>query len=88
MISSARLLNVKGSGRKPLSAICKDISMISNFASLGQEKWIYKLLKNTLPGPFTYIMPSTSEVPKMVIDRKHHKLHKIKRKEIGKHLYN
>ena len=61
--------------------------MVSSYAAnLSTEKWIYKLLKTTLPGPFTYIMPSSSEVPKMVIDRKHHKLNKIKRKEIGAYI--
>ena len=52
-------------------------------SSISRLKWVYKLLKSTLPGAFTYIMPSSSEVPKMIVDRKHHRLNKWRRKEIG-----
>jgi tRNA threonylcarbamoyl adenosine modification protein (Sua5/YciO/YrdC/YwlC family) len=79
-----RLLKLKGGGKKPLSVLCKDLSMIGQYTSeVSNLKWVYKLLKATLPGPFTYIMPSSSLVPKMIIDRKHHKLNKWRRKEIG-----
>ena len=79
-----RLLKVKASGKKPLSVICKDLSMIGTYTNeVSNLKWVYKLLKATLPGPFTYIMPSSSMVPKMIVDRKHHKLNKWRRKEIG-----
>jgi tRNA threonylcarbamoyl adenosine modification protein (Sua5/YciO/YrdC/YwlC family) len=79
-----RLLKVKASGKKPLSVLCKDLSMIGTYTNeVSNLKWVYKLLKATLPGPFTYIMPSSSLVPKMIVDRKHHKLNKWRRKEIG-----
>ena len=79
-----RLMSVKGGGKKPLSVICRDLSMIDTYtSSVSNLKWVYKLLKSTLPGPFTYIMPSSSEVPKMIVDRKHHRLNKWRRKEIG-----
>ena len=79
-----RILQLKSSSRKPLSVICRDISMASMYsANLKNEKWMYKMLKSTLPGPFTYIMPTSENVPKMIVDRKHHKLKKINRKEIG-----
>ena len=78
------MLKLKGGGKKPLSVLCKDLSMIGQYTSeVSNLKWVYKLLKATLPGPFTYIMPSSSLVPKMIIDRKHHKLNKWRRKEIG-----
>ena len=72
-----RLMKIKAGGKKPLSVICKDLSMIATYTNeVSNLKWVYKLLKNTLPGPFTYIMPSSSMVPKMIVDRKHHKLNK------------
>ena len=52
-------------------------------SSISRLKCVYKLLKSTLPGAFTYIMPSSNEVPKMIVDRKHHRLNKWRRKEIG-----
>lgn len=49
--------------RKPLSIICKDFSMISKYTSdICDQKWAFKLLKCTLPGPYTYILPSSKEV--------------------------
>ena len=84
-----RLLSIKGGGKKPLSVICKDLSMIDTYtSSVSNVKWVYKLLKSTLPGPFTYIMPSSNAVPKMIVDRKHHRLNKWRRKEIGVRMPN
>ena len=81
-----RLITCKGNVKKPLSILCKDLSMVDMYTSdeTSREKWIFKLLKNTLPGPYTFIMPSSpSNLPKMIVDRKHHKLNKWKRTEIG-----
>ena len=58
--------------------------MVSHFTSnevLG-HKWAYKLLKATLPGPFTYILPSSKETPKSVLEHNNH-VRRFKRKEIG-----
>ncbi|KAJ1426707.1 DHBP synthase RibB-like alpha/beta domain-containing protein [Ochromonadaceae sp. CCMP2298] len=78
-----RLMALKGtSGKKPLSILCKDISMASQYADSIDRKWVFKLMKATLPGPFTYILPSTKLVPKQVISGKAH-LTRWRRKEIG-----
>ena len=80
----AQLLRCKDSGKKPLSFLCKDIAMVDKYTSeLSREKWVYKLLRSTLPGPFTFVLPCSEQVPKFVLDRKHHRLTKWKRKEIG-----
>jgi hypothetical protein len=50
-----RLMALKGiSGKKkPLSILCKDVSTISKYTSdLSNQKWVFKLLKNTLPGKY------------------------------------
>lgn len=52
-----------------LSIICKDISQISEFASQ-IDKEIFKLLKKNLPGPFTFVLNSNSQVPKLFKNRK------------------
>lgn len=52
-----------------LSFICTNISQISGYAKqLGNET--FKLLKHNLPGPFTFILNSNHQVPKMFKNRK------------------
>ena len=78
------MLKKMRSQRKPLSLLCKDIAMVSHYTSneiLGQ-KWAFKLLKSTLPGPFTYILPASKETPKNVLEHNNH-VRRFKRKEIG-----
>eukprot|EP00903_Cladosiphon_okamuranus_P017534 g16149.t1 len=78
-----RILQIKNEqGRhKPLSLLCKDISTMNTYAK-GIDKALFKTMKAVLPGPFTFILPSTNEVPRMLIEHKHHKK-TWKRKEIG-----
>ena len=80
-----KLMALKGiSGKKkPLSVLCKDIPTISAYTSdLSDQKWVYKLLKNTLPGPFTYILPASKEFPKLILKSDGH-VKRWKRKEVG-----
>lgn len=55
------------------SFICHSISQLSDFTK-PIDTPTYKLLKKTLPGPYTYILRANSKVPK---------LYKTKRKEVG-----
>ena len=48
-----------------LSFICQDLSHISGFIR-GMETPVFKLLKKALPGPYTFIMESSSKVPKIL----------------------
>jgi tRNA threonylcarbamoyl adenosine modification protein (Sua5/YciO/YrdC/YwlC family) len=48
-----------------LSFICHDISEVSNYVRR-IETPVYKILRATLPGPFTYILESGSNVPKVL----------------------
>lgn len=69
--------------KKPLSILCKDFSMISKYTqNVCDQKWAFKLLKSTLPGAFTYILPSSKETPKLVVEH-NNKVKRFKRKEIG-----
>lgn len=79
-----RILSLKNEGmKKPLSVICSDIASISKYSTnLCDQKWVYKLFKTTLPGPYTYILPSSKEVPSFIVDHKKH-MRRWKRKEIG-----
>lgn len=79
-----RILRLKDEGmKKPLSVLCPDISTISKYSSnLADQKWVFKILKSTLPGPYTFILPSSKEVPSVLVEHKKH-MRRWKRKEIG-----
>jgi len=53
--------------------VCKDLSQISNFAKIGNDS--YRLIKSLTPGPFTFILKATREVPR--------RLQHPKRKTVG-----
>ena len=46
-----------------LSIICNDLSDISEYAKVSTPT--FKLMKRNLPGPFTFILPTTSSLPKI-----------------------
>lgn len=48
-----------------LSFICKDLSEISTYVRR-MDTPVFKILKKNLPGPFTFILESSSQVPKIL----------------------
>lgn len=60
-------------GLKPekamLSFICKDISQIAEYA-FQIDNEVFKTLKRNLPGPFTFVLKSNNQVPKLFKNRK------------------
>lgn len=50
--------------RHHLTVLCKDLSEISHFAKV--DNVTYRLLKSATPGPWTFILQATKEVPKRV----------------------
>ena len=53
--------------------VCSDLSEISAYARI--DNWAYRLIKSMTPGPYTFILPATREVPK--------RLQNPKRRSIG-----
>jgi len=51
-----------------LSIICNDLSAISEYARVDTPT--FKLMKRNLPGPFTFILPTTSSLPKIYKNKK------------------
>ena len=51
-----------------LSIICNDLSIISEYAKVNNTT--FKLMKRNLPGPFTFILPTTSSLPKIYKKKK------------------
>lgn len=52
-----------------LSFICADLSHLSNYAKSIHNP-LFRILKNTLPGPYTFILPASKEVPKILQSKK------------------
>ena len=52
-----------------LSFICKDLSHLSDYTK-SIDTPLYRMLKNHLPGPFTFILPASKQVPKILQSKK------------------
>lgn len=53
--------------------VCSDLSEISTYARV--DNWAFRMIKSMTPGPYTFILPATREVPK--------RLQNPKRRTIG-----
>lgn len=54
--------------KSQLSIICYDLSNISEYAKVDNDT--FKLMKRNLPGPFTFILKCTSNLPKLYKNKK------------------
>ena len=52
-----------------LSFICRDLSNLSDYTK-SIDTPLYRLLKSYLPGPYTFILPASKQVPKILQSRK------------------
>jgi tRNA threonylcarbamoyl adenosine modification protein (Sua5/YciO/YrdC/YwlC family) len=52
-----------------LSFICNDLSDLSKYTKSISTP-VYRLLKKYLPGPYTFILPASKEVPKILNNKK------------------
>lgn len=65
-----RICRIKGVNpqKSNLSIICSGLSNLSEYAKVSNAA--FKLMKKNLPGPFTFILPTSSELPKIYKNRK------------------
>jgi tRNA threonylcarbamoyl adenosine modification protein (Sua5/YciO/YrdC/YwlC family) len=52
-----------------LAMICKDMSQVSEYAAQ-LDNYMFRLLKQYLPGPYTFILKANNDVPKLFKNRK------------------
>jgi tRNA threonylcarbamoyl adenosine modification protein (Sua5/YciO/YrdC/YwlC family) len=52
-----------------LSFICRDLSHLSDYTK-SIDTPLYRMLKNYLPGPYTFILPASKQVPKILQSKK------------------
>jgi tRNA threonylcarbamoyl adenosine modification protein (Sua5/YciO/YrdC/YwlC family) len=53
---------------KPLTFLCPSLSNIATYAIVHDNA--YRLMKHWIPGPYTFILPATKLVPKLIRDPK------------------
>lgn len=58
----------KFSENKMMTLICDDLKRVSRFAHINTDS--FKIMKQSLPGPFTFILPATKEVPKLFFKKR------------------
>ncbi len=60
---------IKGISKKqPFSFVCSDLSDISQYARVSD--FAYRILKRYLPGPYTFILEGSRQVPKMMLTKR------------------
>ena len=66
-----RVCRIKGidPAKANLSFLCSDLSDLSKYAKSISTPH-YRFIKHHIPGPFTFILPASREVPKMLKSRK------------------
>lgn len=52
-----------------LTFICRDLSHLSDYTK-SIDTPLYRVLKNHLPGPYTFILPASKQVPKILKSKK------------------
>jgi tRNA threonylcarbamoyl adenosine modification protein (Sua5/YciO/YrdC/YwlC family) len=69
-----RIRRIRKTGKDHnLTLVCRDLSEIATYARI--ENWAYRLIRALTPGPYTFILRATAEVPK--------RLQHPKRRSIG-----
>ncbi len=66
-----RICRIKGIDPKKaqFSFICRDLKHLSDFAKSISTP-VFRVLKNSLPGPYTFILEASKEVPKLLKSKK------------------
>lgn len=60
-----RIRKIRQMGKKDhLSVMCHSLEHVSIFANLSDDN--FKLIKRLIPGPYTFILPATREVPRLL----------------------
>jgi|TARA_R110002072_G_scaffold98488_1_gene216649 tRNA threonylcarbamoyl adenosine modification protein (Sua5/YciO/YrdC/YwlC family) len=54
--------------RHNFTLVCRDLAQIATYAKVNNS--VYRLLRHTTPGPYTFILLATSEVPKRLMHPK------------------
>ncbi|MGK7921803.1 MAG: L-threonylcarbamoyladenylate synthase [Trichodesmium sp.] len=56
------------SNEKPLTFLCSSLSNIATYAIVSDSS--YRIIKRLIPGPYTFVLPATKLVPRLVMSPK------------------
>jgi len=56
------------SNDKPLTFLCSSLSNIADYAFVSDTA--YRIIRHLIPGPYTFLLPATKQVPKLVMSPK------------------
>jgi tRNA threonylcarbamoyl adenosine modification protein (Sua5/YciO/YrdC/YwlC family) len=60
-----RLRRIRGADKHHhFTLVCRDLAEVSRYARV--ENWQFRMLKSLAPGPYTFLLPATKEVPRRV----------------------
>ncbi|MDR1607512.1 MAG: threonylcarbamoyl-AMP synthase [Deltaproteobacteria bacterium] len=59
----------KRSLKTPFSVICADLTHIAEYARV--SNYAYRTLKRLLPGPFTFVLPGSRQMPQIMLSKRH-----------------
>ncbi len=69
--AAERIYRLKGmDSKKLLSILCSDLAMAAQYTR-GIPNTLFRVVRRKLPGPYTFIMPASKELPRIM--RKHRK---------------
>jgi len=64
-----RLFKIKQMDRhKLLSFICSDLQTVSKWAFISNTA--FRVMRRVLPGPYTFILPASKEVPRAILEKR------------------
>jgi tRNA threonylcarbamoyl adenosine modification protein (Sua5/YciO/YrdC/YwlC family) len=64
-----RVYQIKGAKTdKPFSFLCADLSEIARYARV--PDFAYRIMRRLVPGPYTFVLEATREVPKLCLSRR------------------
>lgn len=68
----ATLRRLKGFGEKhpkPLTMLVRDLAEVARYGHVGNQ--VFRVLRRLLPGPYTFVLRATSDVPRAMKNRNH-----------------
>lgn len=67
-LNRIRALKPQHPKEQPFSLLCSSVAMIASVAHI--DNMAYRVLKKTLPGPYTYLLPRTHDLPRQIKDKR------------------
>jgi len=67
--AAQRMRAIRGLGDNHLlTLVCRDLADAGRFVRL--SNWQFRIVRQGVPGPFTFVLPATREVPRRILNRK------------------